>query len=155
MEIQQKITPFLWFDKNAVEAAEYYVSVFGNGSKIKGITPLENTPSGPGTATVSLSLMGQDFTFISGGPFLKINEAVSFVVNCGDQKEVDYFWEKLSAVKEAEQCGWCKDKFGVSWQIVPVKMFELLSGPDKEKAARAGQAMLKMKKIELDILEKA
>ena len=147
MKITQKITPFLWFDNNAGQAAEYYVSVFGGGSRINNSTPLENTPSGGEAAVLSVTLAGLNFTFINGGPFFKFNEAVSFVINCEGQDEVDYFWEKLSAVKEAERCGWLKDKFGVSWQVVPVRLGELLSGRDGEKAARVTQALLKMKKL--------
>jgi predicted 3-demethylubiquinone-9 3-methyltransferase (glyoxalase superfamily) len=155
MKITQKITPFLWFDNNAGQAAEFYVSVFGGESRINNSTPLENTPSVVEVAVLSVTLAGMDFTFINGGPYLKINEAVSFVINCEGQAEVDYFWEKLSAVKESEQCGWLKDRFGVSWQVVPVRLGELLSGKDGEKAARVTQAMLKMKKLDIAELEKA
>jgi len=153
VKITQKITPFLWFDNDARKAAEYYVSVFGNGSKINFLTPLEKTPSGAEAGTVSVTLAGMDFLFINGGPFMKINEAVSFVINCVDQAEVDYYWEKLSAVGEAERCGWLKDKFGVSWQVVPVRLGELLADKEPGKAARVIQAMLKMKKLNITELE--
>ena len=155
MKIIQKITPFLWFDRDAQQAAEFYVSVFGKGSKINDSAPLEDTPSGPGTAVISVTLAGMEFTFISGGPFMKINSAVSFVINCENQAEVDYYWEKLSAVREAEQCGWLQDKFGVTWQVVPVRLAELLADKDIEKSARVKQAMLKMKKLDIALLEKA
>ncbi|MEW6510856.1 MAG: VOC family protein, partial [Bacteroidota bacterium] len=113
----QKITPFLWFDKEATEAAKFYASVL-KGSKIKESTKFENTPSGT-VEIVSVELLGQEFQLMSAGPLFKFNEAISFVVNCDTQEELDYYWEKLSADPKSEQCGWLKDKYGVSWQIVP------------------------------------
>ncbi len=149
----QKITPFLWFDKEAGAAADFYLTVFPN-SKIKSRQKMENTPSGT-VEIIALELFGQDFTLMSAGPYFKINEAISFVIDCEDQKEVDYYWEKLSAHPESEQCGWLKDKFGVSWQVVPRRLTELTSDPDKEKAGRATQAMMQMRKIDIAELEKA
>ena len=149
----KKITPHLWFDKEAKEAAEYYVSVFPN-SKINNVTTLHDTPSGE-AHVVSFELNGQPFMAISAGPVFKFNEAISFIVNCEDQKEIDYYWEKLSAVPEAEQCGWCKDKFGLSWQIVPVAIGEIMSQKDPEKIKRVTQTFLKMKKFDIVELNKA
>jgi len=151
----KKITPFIWFEKGAEKAAKYYVSVFGKGSKINSLRELKGTPSGPGAGIISVTLAGQDFTLLNGGPFVKLNNGVSFVINCRDQSEVDYYWKKLSAVKKAEQCGWCRDKFGVTWQVTPVKMQALLSHPDPEKRERIMKAMLKMKKIIIKDLEEA
>lgn len=148
----QKITPFLWFDKEAREAAELYVSVFGG--KIKNNAKMEDTPSGA-VDIVNIELFGQNFTLMSAGPYFKFNESISFVVSCENQEEVDKYWEQLSAVKESEQCGWLKDKFGVSWQIVPIILNKLMSDPDREKANRVTQAMLKMKKINIKELEEA
>lgn len=153
MTSMQKITPFLWFDKEAHAAADFYVSVFKN-AKITSVQKISDTPSGT-IEIVGISLFGQDFTLMSAGPNFKINEAVSFVVDCGDQEEVDYYWEKLSAVPESEQCGWLKDTYGVSWQIVPRILNELTSDPDKEKAARTIQAMLEMKKLDIAALQAA
>ncbi len=153
MTIQQKITPHLWFDKEAKEAAEFYVSVFPK-SKITGITTLHNTPSGE-TDLVTFELMGQEFMAISAGPLFKFNEAISFLVKCETQDEIDYYWDKLSAVPEAEQCGWLKDKYGLSWQIVPARMSELMKEQDPQKLARVTEAFLKMKKFDIAALERA
>lgn len=150
----QKITPFLWFDTEAEEAANFYVSVFKD-SKINSISRYrgvgqEITGKAAGTVmTVSFSLAGQDFTALNGGPQFKFSESISFVVACEDQAEVDYFWDKLTALPEAGQCGWTKDKYGVSWQIVPRNMGELISSP------QAMEAMLKMKKIDIEQLKTA
>lgn len=149
----KKITPHLWYDNEAKEAAEYYVSVFPN-SKITSITTLHDTPSGD-CDVVAFELNGQPFMAISAGPTFKFNEAVSFMVYCEDQKEIDYYWEKLSAVPESEQCGWCKDKFGLSWQVVPTALDEMMATDDEDKLARVTQAFLKMKKFDLAELEKA
>lgn len=142
-----KITPHLWFDKQAKEASEYYVSVFPD-SKINSIQTIKNTPSGD-CDIVSFSLSGQNFMAISAGPLFKFNEAISFIVNCENQEEIDYYWEKLSAVPESEQCGWCKDKFGLSWQVVPTLMGEMMNQNDPAKAERVTQAFLKMKKFDI------
>ena len=156
-----KITPSLWFNMNAEEAMNYYVSVFKN-SRIISIDKypdesLDEHFKGMSGKVINgeFELDGQHFTCLDGGPEFTFNEAISFTVTCEDQAEVDYFWEKLSAVPEAEQCGWCKDKFGVSWQIIPKRMGELLSDPDKERSGRAMQAMMKMHKIDVAELEKA
>lgn len=149
----QKITPFLWFDKEAEEAAKFYTSVFKN-SKIKGSTTIENIPSGT-CEIITTELLGQEFTLISAGPYFKFTEAISFVVNCDTQQEIDYYWEKLSAVPEAEQCGWLKDKYGLSWQIVPVILPQMLQDKDKKKVARVTEAFLKMKKFDIESLKRA
>lgn len=164
----QKITPSLWFDKNCEEAINYYVNTFEGSpyksgkSKILSIARYEKGMEVPGgdelegkVITAVFELDGQDFIALDGGPIFKFNEAISFQVQCEDQEEVDYFWGKLSSVPESEQCGWLKDKFGLSWQITPKRLGELLSDPDKEKSMRAMNAMLKMKKIEISELEKA
>lgn len=139
----QKIIPHLWFDKEAKEAAEFYTSLLP-GSKITNITTLHDTPSGS-VDVVSFTLAGQKFMAISAGPLFKFNEAISFMVNCKDQEEIDYYWEKLSAVPESEQCGWLKDKYGLSWQIVPTAMGEMMEKGTKEQIARVTEAFLKMK----------
>lgn len=164
----QKITPFLWFDKNCEEAVNYYVDVFNNApssrknSKINFIKKYEKGIETPGAEemegkilTVEFELDGQKFQALDGGDYFKFNEAISMMVDCKDQEELDYFWEKLSAVKESEQCGWCKDKFGLSWQIIPKRLGELLNDPDKEKSHRVANAMLKMHKLDVAELEKA
>jgi predicted 3-demethylubiquinone-9 3-methyltransferase (glyoxalase superfamily) len=149
----KKITPFLWFDKEAREAAEFYASVFKD-AKILDSTTLENTPSGT-VEIVTIELFGQEFQLMSAGPLFKFNEAISFVVNCDTQEEIDYYWDKLSAVPEAEACGWLKDKFGVSWQIVPTIMFEMQKTKDRNKLARLTEAFLKMKKFDIAALRQA
>jgi predicted 3-demethylubiquinone-9 3-methyltransferase (glyoxalase superfamily) len=151
--LKYAITPHLWFDKEAKEAAEFYVSVFPN-SKITNITTLHNTPSGD-CDVVSFKLSGQPFMAISAGPLFKFNEAISFIVYCDTQKEIDYYWKKLSAVPEAEQCGWCKDKYGVSWQIVLTAMNEMMSKGTPEQVARVTQAFLPMKKFDIAKLKLA
>lgn len=150
----QKITPFLWFEKDAMGVAKYYLSIFKD-SKIKNSQVVENTPSGT-IEIVTIELFGQEFTLMSAGPMFKFTEAISFIVDCKDQEEVDYYWDKLTADGgEESQCGWCKDKYGLSWQILPRRLNELTSDKDKEKAERAVQAMLKMKKIIVADIEKA
>jgi predicted 3-demethylubiquinone-9 3-methyltransferase (glyoxalase superfamily) len=150
---KQKITPHLWFDKEAKEAAEFYTSIFPN-SKITNVTTLRNTPSGD-CDVVSFELSGQPFMAISAGPLFKFNESISFMVYCDTQEEIDYYWKKLSAVPEAEQCGWLKDKYGLSWQIVPTTMDEMMQNGTEEQIARVTQAFLKMKKFDLAELQKA
>lgn len=149
----QKITPFLWFDKEARAAAEFYVSVFKDAQILDSAT-LKDTPSGT-VEVITLRLFEQEYQLMSAGPSFKFNEAISFVVNCETQEETDYYWEKLSAVPEAEACGWLKDKFGVSWQIVPKQFLKLLNDPDPAKAGRALQAMLQMKKLIIADLQRA
>ena len=150
---QQKITPHLWYDKEAKEAAEFYCSVFPN-SKVTNVTQIHDTPSGD-CDVVSFTLAGQGFMAISAGPLFKFNESISFIVQCEDQKEIDYYWGKLSAVKEAEQCGWCKDKFGLSWQIVPRELEKMMTDKDPKRVARVVQAFLPMKKFDVAALRRA
>jgi predicted 3-demethylubiquinone-9 3-methyltransferase (glyoxalase superfamily) len=147
----QKITPFLWFDTQAEEAMNLYVSIFKN-SRVLGVTPGPN-----GTAmSVNFEIEGQVFIGLNAGPQFKFNEAISFLVNCKTQEEVDELWAKLTADGGEEgQCGWLKDKYGLSWQIIPIALTELLSDPDAEKAGRAMRAMLQMKKIDIQGLQRA
>lgn len=147
------ITPHLWFDKEAREAAEFYTSVFPK-SRIKSVTKISDTPSGT-AEVVTIELAGQEFQLLSAGPYFKFNESVSFIVPCETQEEIDYYWEKLSAVPESENCGWLKDKFGLSWQVVPIGIDEMLADRDEKRVARVTQAILKMKKIDLAELEAA
>jgi predicted 3-demethylubiquinone-9 3-methyltransferase (glyoxalase superfamily) len=160
-KLKQKITPFLWFDKQAKEAMEFYTSIFKDGKIIsiqyypEGIEAEHMKGMEGKVLTGIFEIGGQQFMALDGGPIFKFNESVSFYVECDGQEEVDYFWEKLSAVPQSEQCGWLKDKFGLSWQIVPKQMGALLSSPDKEKSGRAIQAMLQMKKIDLKKLQEA
>jgi predicted 3-demethylubiquinone-9 3-methyltransferase (glyoxalase superfamily) len=143
------ITPFFWFESQAEQAAQLYVSIFRN-SRI-----LSTTRHGEGVISVAFELDGQRFVALNGAPQIKFTEAVSFCVDCKTQEEVDHFWDKLSAGGEPGQCGWLKDRFGVSWQIVPTVLPELLGDPDPKKAGRAVQAMLKMKKLDIAALKKA
>lgn len=147
----KKITPFLWFDTQAEEAMNFYVSVFKN-SKVVGVTPGPN-----GIAqSVSFELEGQEFFGLNAGPHHKFNEAISFLVDCKDQAEVDNLWNKLTADGgEESMCGWLKDKYGLSWQIIPKQLGELMGDPDPAKAQRVVQAMLKMQKIIVADLQKA
>lgn len=158
----QKITPCLWFDTQAEEAANFYTSIFKN-SKIGKITrygkegyEIHGREAGT-VMTVDFEIEGQKFTALNGGPVFKFNEAISFVVHCETQKEVDYYWEKLSAGgdEKAQQCGWLKDKYGVSWQIVPEVLSELVGDPNSERSQRAMKAMLQMKKIDIKTLKQA
>lgn len=164
----QKITPCLWFDNNCEEAVNYYVNVFNGApnkkdeSKIVSINRYEKGMDTPGMPemegkilTVIFDLAGQRFMALDGGPIFKFSESVSFEIECENQEEVDYFWEKLSAVKESEQCGWVKDKFGLSWQIVPKVLGEMLADKNKDKAHKVMNAMLKMHKIVIKDLEAA
>jgi predicted 3-demethylubiquinone-9 3-methyltransferase (glyoxalase superfamily) len=158
----QKITPFLWFDNQAEEAVSFYTSIFRN-SKIVSIArygeaaaEASGRPKGS-VMIVAFQLEGQEFVALNGGPHFKFTEAISFVVNCRSQEEVDYYWEKLSGGgdEKAQQCGWLKDKYGVSWQIVPTVLGELLNDPDAEKSQRVMKAMLQMKKIDIKSLKRA
>ena|SRR6266404_2659933 len=164
----QKITPFLWFEKNCEEAVNFYIDVFMNSphkskdSKVINIIRYEKGMDAPGmpemegkVITAVFELNGERFMALDGGPVFKFNESISFLVDCEDQEEVDYFWEKLSAHPENEQCGWLKDKFGVSWQIIPREMGEILGNEDRKKAMRATNAMLQMKKIDIQKLRDA
>jgi len=151
-----EITPFLWFDTEGEDAANFYTSVFPN-SKIVDVARYGSAgPRPEGTVmTVSFELDGKRFVALNGGPDFKFNESVSFLVNCKTQDEVDAYWSKLSEGGEEGPCGWLKDKYGLSWQIVPTALNELLGDPDREKAQRVMKAMLSMKKIEIDALERA
>jgi predicted 3-demethylubiquinone-9 3-methyltransferase (glyoxalase superfamily) len=157
-----KITPFLWFDNQAEEAARFYVSVFKN-SKITNVArygdegaKASGQPKGS-AMTVAFQLDGQEFVALNGGPHFKLSEAVSFIVNCKTQDEVDHFWEKLSAGgdEKAQQCGWLKDKYGLSWQIVPTVLGEMLQDKNPKKSGRVMQAVLQMKKLDIATLKKA
>jgi predicted 3-demethylubiquinone-9 3-methyltransferase (glyoxalase superfamily) len=152
----REITPCLWFDTEGEEAAEFYTSVFPS-SKILDVARYgEAGPRAEGTVmTVSFELDGTKFTALNGGPQFTFNEAISFQVSCETQEEVDAFWSKLSEGGEEGPCGWLKDRYGVSWQIVPTALPELLSDPDRERSQRVIRAMLSMKKIEIDALERA
>ena len=152
----QKITPFLWFDNQAEEAMNYYVSIFKN-SRVLNCTRSGDAGPGPrGSVLVAhFELDGQEFIALNGGPNFKFTEAVSFLVSCETQEEIDEMWTKLSAGGEESQCGWLKDKYGLSWQVVPPVLSELLAGKDRAKASRVMQAMLQMKKIDIAKLEEA
>jgi predicted 3-demethylubiquinone-9 3-methyltransferase (glyoxalase superfamily) len=152
----QKITPFLWFDNNAEEAVNFYISVFIN-SKVLSTTRYGEAGPGPaGTVlTAAFQLQGQEFIALNGGPHFKFTEAVSFSVNCETQEEVDEYWEKLSEGGEKGRCGWLKDKFGLSWQVNPAVLGEMLQDKDPEKAKRVMEAMLQMDKIDIPTLKKA
>jgi len=152
----QKITPFLWFDDQAEEAAELYTSIIGN-SKILNVSRYgEAGPGEPGSVmTVQFELDGQKFVALNGGPQFTFNEAISYQVSCKNQDEVDYYWSKLAEGGEEGPCGWLKDKFGLSWQIIPEALPRLLEDPDQEKSQRVMAAMLEMGKIEVEGLERA
>jgi predicted 3-demethylubiquinone-9 3-methyltransferase (glyoxalase superfamily) len=152
----QKITPFLWFDNQAEEAMNFYVSIFKN-SKTLSCTRYGDVGPGPkGTVIVaSFELDGQEFMALNGGPRFKFTEAVSFVVNCETQAEIDEMWAKLSAGGEESQCGWLKDKFGLSWQVVPPILSKLMQDKDPQKSNRVMEALLKMKKIDIATLQRA
>jgi len=162
MQIAPRITPCLWFDSQAEEAAEFYVSVFKN-SKITSVARYtkagqETHKQRPGSVmTVAFELDGQKFTALNGGPVFKFNEAVSLQVNCSNQEEIDHYWGKLSrgGDPKAQQCGWLKDKYGLSWQVVPTVLPEMLKDHESSKAQRAMEALLRMKKIEIAELERA
>lgn len=156
----QRITPFLWYDDKAEEAANFYVSIFKN-SKIGGITRYgESGSKASGRSkgsvmTIEFQLDGQDFTALNGGPHFKFTEAISLVVNCETQEEIDDYWEKLLEGGQESQCGWLKDKYGLSWQVVPTALVEMMQDKDPEKAERVMAAMLEMKKLNLAKLEQA
>ena len=151
--IKNKICPFLWFDDNAEEAVFFYTGIFKN-SRIFDISRYpEGSPGVPGKAmTVEFELEGLRYIALNGGPVFKFNEAISFSVSCADQAEVDYYWDRLSAGGEEGQCGWLKDKYGLSWQIVPVALGRLLGSSEREKAGKVMKAMLAMKKIDIAAL---
>jgi len=147
----KKVTPFLWYDDpQAEEAVNFYVSIFKNSK----VLSVNRKPDG-NAWTVSFELDGVEYMALNGGPMFKFTEAFSMYVNCEDQVEVDYFWSKLSAIPEEESCGWCKDKWGLSWQIVPKQLGDYIGGPDPVKAERGMQAMLQMRKLIIADLKKA
>jgi predicted 3-demethylubiquinone-9 3-methyltransferase (glyoxalase superfamily) len=152
----KNITPFLWFDNQAEEAAQFYTSIFPD-SKIKSISRYpEGAPRPKGMVmTVDFTLKGEPFVALNGGPEFKFTEAISFVVNCSDQEEIDTYWSQLSAGGQTLQCGWLKDKYGLAWQIVPTIMGELMTDKDPEKSKRVMQAMMKMVKLDIDTLQRA
>jgi len=157
----QKITPFLWFDHQAEEAANFYTSVFKNSKVGKILRYDEATAKAAGgpvgsVLTIEFEIEGQKFTALNGGPQFKFNESVSFVVDCKTQEEVDYFWEKLTAGGGQEsECGWLKDKFGLSWQVTPTVLIDMLNDKDPKKAGRVMKAMMQMQKIEINQLKAA
>jgi predicted 3-demethylubiquinone-9 3-methyltransferase (glyoxalase superfamily) len=140
----QKITPFLWFDSQAEEAAKFYCSVFKD-AKMLHVSPM----------IVSFEILGQQFMGLNGGPRFKFTEAISFFISCKDQQEVDYYWDNLTQGGEESMCGWLKDKYGLSWQVIPDALGELMSSPDSARAQRVMQAMLKMHKIDVAVLQQA
>jgi predicted 3-demethylubiquinone-9 3-methyltransferase (glyoxalase superfamily) len=150
----QKISTCLWFDTQAEEAANFYVSLFDD-AEVTDVQRLDGTPSGDNVALVFFRLAGRDFMAINGGPQFPFTEAVSIHVGVQDQGEVDRLWAALTDGGEPGQCGWLKDRFGLSWQIIPERMGDLLSDPDRERSQRAMQAMLKMQKIDLEVMEAA
>ena len=162
MQDMQKITPCLWFDDQAEEAAKFYTAIFPN-SQITSITrygeaghEVHGRPAGT-VMTVAFELDGHAFTALNGGPLFKFNEAISFQINCETQKEVDYYWEKLSAGgdRNAQQCGWLKDKYGASWQVVPNVLRQMLADPESEKSQRVMTSLLLMKKLDIAALKRA
>jgi predicted 3-demethylubiquinone-9 3-methyltransferase (glyoxalase superfamily) len=162
MAIARAITPCLWFDDQAEEAAKFYTGIFKNSRIVKisryGEAGRDVTRKPPGSVMmVSFELEGQPFTALNGGPEFKFNEAVSFMIPCRDQKELDYYWDKLSqgGDPKAQMCGWLKDKYGLSWQVVPAVLDEMIGDPNSEKSQRAMEAMLNMKKIDIATLERA
>lgn len=152
----QKITTFLWFDNQAEQAANFYTSIFKN-SKIGKVSRYGDSGPGPkgSVMVVSFQLEGQEFTALNGGPVFSFTPAISLFVNCQSQSEVDDLWEKLSAGGKKDRCGWLKDRYGLSWQIVPTRLSELMSDPDPKKAGRVMQAMLQMNKLDIAALEAA
>jgi predicted 3-demethylubiquinone-9 3-methyltransferase (glyoxalase superfamily) len=156
MKIKQKITPFLWFDNQAEEAVRFYTSIFKN-SKIGKVARYGEAGPGPkgSVMTISFELEGQEFTALNGGPHFKFTEAISLVVNCDTQKEIDYYWQKLSAGGKEVQCGWLKDKYGLSWQIVPTVLSELVADREPAKSDPVMKAMRQMVKLDIETLKKA
>lgn len=152
----QKITPFLWFDNQAEEATNFYVSVFSNSKILRTVRYGEAGPGPKGTVmTIEFRIEGQEFVALNGGPAVTFSQATSFVVNCTSQVEIDRLWEKLTDGGEPQPCGWLKDRYGVTWQVVPVVLSDMLNDPDPKKAGRVMKAMLKMGKLEIKPLQKA
>jgi predicted 3-demethylubiquinone-9 3-methyltransferase (glyoxalase superfamily) len=156
MASMQKITPFLWFDNQAEEAVNYYVSVFKQ-AKLGGVARYGEAGPGPkgSVMTASFELFGLQFTALNGGPHYKFSPATSFVIHCDDQNEVDHYWDKLAAGGQVQQCGWLTDRFGVTWQIVPRVLMELLQDKDGAKVKRVVQAMMQMVKLDIATLQRA
>jgi predicted 3-demethylubiquinone-9 3-methyltransferase (glyoxalase superfamily) len=162
MATMQKITTHLWFDRQAEEAVSYYTSIFKNSEVIRTTHygkegfDIHHMPEGT-VLTVEFQLEGQQFVALNGGPDFKFNEAISLVINCSTQEEIDYYWEKLERGGDpaSQQCGWVKDKFGLSWQVVPTQLADMMQDDDREKADRVTKAMLQMKKLDLKKLEQA
>jgi len=151
-----KITPCLWFNNNAEEAVKYYLTIFKNSKEIVTTCYGKNAPMPEGSVlTIKFQLEGQDFLALNGGPTFTFSEAISFIVNCETQKEIDEFWNKLSAGGTTQQCGWLKDKFGVSWQIVPVILNEMIQDSNTERSNRVMQALMQMVKIDIEKLKTA
>ncbi|HWT96337.1 MAG TPA: VOC family protein [Terriglobales bacterium] len=156
MWTEQKILPFLWFDGNGEEAVQHYLSIFKDGRILDTLLWGKTNPELEGKVlTQTFEIQGQRFVILNGGPQFKFTEAISFLVACKDQAEIDYYWEKLGAGGEYGPCGWLKDKFGLSWQIAPNALHDMLQDKDADKAARAMQAMMQMGKIDLATIEKA
>jgi predicted 3-demethylubiquinone-9 3-methyltransferase (glyoxalase superfamily) len=162
LNTRPRITPFLWFAREAEEAAAHYVSIFPNSriaemTRYRGAPGLAGGPQPGDVLTVAFELDGQPFVALNGGPAFPFTEAISFMVACADQAEVDHYWERLGEGGDpaARQCGWLKDRYGVSWQVVPARLAELLAGPDPEAAARTTAALLAMKKLDIAELERA
>jgi predicted 3-demethylubiquinone-9 3-methyltransferase (glyoxalase superfamily) len=153
MKLRKPITPHLWFDKEAKEAAEFYCSVFPD-SRVTNVTTLHDTPSGD-CDVVSFELNGQPFMAISGGPLFHFNEAISLMVYCDSQEEIDYYWNRLAMNPDEGQCGWLKDKYGLAWQVTPSAMDDMLRNGTREQIARVTQAFLPMKKFDLAALQRA
>jgi predicted 3-demethylubiquinone-9 3-methyltransferase (glyoxalase superfamily) len=155
-KISQKITPFLWFDDKAEEAMNFYVSLFKNSKVLRVLRYGDAGPGPKGSImTAEFQLEGQEFVALNGGPQFKFTEAISFVVNCESQEEVDYFWEKLSEGGERSRCGWLEDKFGLSWQVVPTVLVEMYQDKDPAKSQRVMKAMLQMDKLDIKKLKEA
>jgi predicted 3-demethylubiquinone-9 3-methyltransferase (glyoxalase superfamily) len=152
----QKISPFLWFDHQAEEAANFYVSIFKDSKILKVSRYPEGSPGPAGSVmVVNFQIEGQNFMALNAGPLFQFTEAISFLISCETQEEVDYYWHKLLAGGQESQCGWLKDKFGLSWQVTPTILGELLADKDHKKAQRVMQAMLPMKKIDIAALKRA
>lgn len=151
-----KVTPFLWYDSQAEEAANFYTSIFPN-SKVLEISRYSDVGPGPSGSvmTVRFMLDGEEFLALNGGPHFTFNESISFVISCSSQDEVDHFWERLTEGGEESQCGWLKDRYGLSWQVVPDRLPQALQDPDPERARRAMQAMLSMRKLDIGAIERA
>jgi len=151
-----RITPFLWFDNQAEQAADFYLSVFPNSKVVRAARKNESVPAETGDVmSIDLDLDGQPLTLLNGGPYFKLNEAFSLVVHCATQAEVDRYWDSLLDGGQASQCGWLKDRFGLSWQIVPDVLLELMADPDRAKAGRVAAAMMKMVKLDIAQLKAA